>query len=217
MSYQTPAFLQALEEMRRQGKEKKTRKFVESVEILISLRDLNLKDPAQRFSLEANLPHAIKKEIKLALFADGDLAVRGENEGLTVITNEKFDLLTKNAKESKVLADKHDFFLADRQYMAKVGRFLGKILGPRGKMPRPVAPTVAIGELKEAYAKAIRLRLRENPCINARIGTLANTDDELAENASVCMATLMGKLPRGQQHIRKVYIKTTMGPSIQVK
>jgi large subunit ribosomal protein L1 len=213
MSYQSPAFLDAMNKVR-QGKE---RKFLESVEILVSLRDVNLKDPSQRFNMETTLPHAIKKEIKITLFADGDLAVRGENEGLTVISSDKFDQLTKNPKDTKKLADEHDFFLAERQYMAKVGRFLGKILGPRGKMPKPVAPNVIIGDLKESYSRTIRLRLRENPCINARIGTLGNSDEELAENATSCISTLTGKLPRGTQQIRKIHVKSTMGSSIMVE
>src|SRR3990172_4763549 len=210
MSYQTPAFREAIAKMRGQGKE---RKFVESVELLISLRDVNLKDPAQRFSLESMVPHAIKREIKIGIFADGDLATRAGNERFTVITNDRLDNLVKNPKEIKALADSHDFFLADRQAMAKVGRTLGKVLGPRGKMPKPVAPNAPIPELRATYFKTVKLRLRENPCLNTRIGTVANTDEELAENASACMGTLIGKLPRGAQQVKKVYIKRTMGAS----
>ncbi|OLS19514.1 MAG: 50S ribosomal protein L1 [Candidatus Heimdallarchaeota archaeon LC_3] len=213
MSYQKPALLEAVGKVR-QGKE---RNFVQSVEVLISLRDINLKDPSQRFNIESLLPHAIKKEIKIVLFADGDLAVRGKNEGLTVISSDKFDQLVKNPKDGKKLADDHDFFLAERQYMAKVGRFLGKILGPRGKMPKPVAPNVNINDLKENYFRTIRLRLRENPCLNARIGTLSNSDEELADNIISCLATVTGKLPRGAQHIKKVYMKTTMGSSVLIE
>jgi large subunit ribosomal protein L1 len=213
MSYQSPAFLEAMNKVR-QGKE---RKFLESIEILVSLRDVNLKDPSQRFNIETVLPHAIKTEIKIALFADGDLAVRGENEGLTVVSADKFDQLTKNPKEAKKLADAHDFFLAERQYMAKVGRFLGKIFGPRGKMPKPVAPNVSIDDLKANYSKTIKLRLRENPCINARIGTLSNSDEEIAENANSCITSLAGRLPRGTQQIKKIHIKSTMGSSVAVE
>ena len=213
MSYQKPALLKAISELR-QGKE---RKFVESVEVLVSLRDINLKDPSLRFNIESLLPHPIKKEIKIGLFADGDLAVRAENEGLTVISQDKFDQITKNPKEAKKLADSHDFFLAERQYMAKVGRFLGKILGPRGKMPKPIAPNVNIQDIKDNYSRTIRLRLRENPCLNTRIGTLTNSDDELAENISSCIATLTGRLPRGNQQIRKIHIKSTMGSSYLIE
>ena len=210
MSYQPSDILENVAKLR----EGKKRNFLQSVEVLVSLKDVNLKDPAQRFNLEATLPHEIKRPVKLGLFADGDLAVRAENEGVTVIGSDKFDLLVKNTKELKKIADEHDFFLADRQYMPKVGRSLGKILGPRGKMPKPVAPTVSISELKNTYAKSVRLRVRDNPCINARVGTLDITDEELAENIAAAITTLAGKLPRGQQQIRKIYIKSTMGNSI---
>ncbi|KKK98130.1 hypothetical protein LCGC14_2645860, partial [marine sediment metagenome] len=76
---------------------------------------------------------------------------------------------------------------------------------------------VNINDLKENYFRTIRLRLRENPCLNARIGTLSNSDEELADNIISCLATVTGKLPRGAQHIKKVYMKTTMGSSVLIE
>lgn len=211
MSYQTSLIENAVKKVR----ESKKRKFVESVEILVSLRDVNLKDPSQRFNLETKVPHPLKTKINLALFAEGDLAVKAEAEdNITVINKDRMEQLSKEIKRAKALADSNDFFLADRQFMPLVGRFFGKVLGPRGKMPKPVMPNVDIGALQDEYSRTIRLRVRENPCINARVATLDNTDEEIVENIHSALTSIQTKLPRGNQQIRKVYIKSTMGPSI---
>lgn len=211
MSYQTSVIENAIKKVR----ESKKRKFTESIEILVSLRDVNLKDPSQRFNLEAKVPHPLKTKIKLALFAEGDLAVRAQAiDNFTVVSKDQMELFSKEVKRAKALADDNDFFLSDRQFMPLVGRYFGKVLGPRGKMPKPIQPNVDLNTLQDEYARTIRLRVRENPCINARVATVENTDDEIIENIQSALASIQTKLPRGGQQIRKVYIKSTMGPSV---
>lgn len=211
MSYQTNTIKNALKKVR----ESKKRKFVESIEILVSLRDVNLKDPSQRFSIESKVPHPLKTKINLAIFAEGDLAVKADvAENVTVVSKEQMEQLSKEVKRAKALADNNDFFLADRQFMPLVGRYFGKVLGPRGKMPKPVMPNVDMTVLQDEYARTIRLRVRENPCINARVATMENSDEEIVENIQSAIASIQTKLPRGTQQIRKIYIKSTMGPSI---
>ena len=214
MSYQTSVIENAVKKVR----ESKKRKFVESIEILVSLRDINLKDPSQRFNLESKVPHALKTKIKLALFAEGDLATRAQAiDNFTVINKDQMEQYAKEVKRAKALADDNDFFLADRQFMPQVGRFFGKVLGPRGKMPKPIQPNVDLNTLQDEYARTIRLRVRENPCINARVATLENSDEEIVENIQAALSNIQTKLPRGTQQIRKVYIKSTMGPSVLVE
>ena len=211
MSYQQNAIQDALKKVR----ESKKRNFIESIEILVSLRDINLKDPSQRFNLETKVPNPLKKKINLALFAEGDLATKAASaDNITVINKDQLEQYSKEIKKAKGLADENDFFLADRQFMPLVGRFFGKVLGPRGKMPKPVPANVDINSLQDEYARTIRLRVRENPCINARVATLENSDQEIVENINSAISSIQGKLPRGSQQIRKIYIKSTMGPSI---
>ena len=211
MSYQTSIIENAVKKVR----ESKKRKFTESVEILVSLRDVNLKDPSQRFNLETKVPHALKTKINLAIFAEGDLAVKADAiENFTVINKDQMEQFSKEVKRAKALADSNDFFLADRQFMPLVGRFFGKVLGPRGKMPKPILPNVDLDSLQDEYARTIRLRVRENPCINARVATLENSDEEIVENIQSALTSIQNKLPRGSQQIRKVYVKSTMGPSV---
>jgi large subunit ribosomal protein L1 len=213
VSWQQDNIIKALEEIRKA----KVRNFIQSIEILVALRDINLKDPSIRFNLEVKMPHPIKKAIKIGIFASGDLATRSEAEGLTVLNKDQLEQTAKDVKAAKKLADGHDFFLAERQFMPLVGRYYGKILGPRGKMPKPVAPNSNVQTLKEDYARTIRLRLRENPCVNSRVGTLDNSDDELVQNITVALNTIQGRLPRGADQIRHIHVKSTMSPAVLLK
>ena len=213
MSWQANSITEALEQVRKSKK----RNFTESVELLIALRDVNLKDPSQRFNIETKIPHPIKKTIRVGLFADGDLAVRAKADGMTVLNKDQLEQTAKDVKAAKKLANEHDYFVAERPFMPLVGRFYGKVLGPRGKMPKPVASNVDVTTLKQDYSRTIRIRLRETPSINTRVGTLDNSDQELVENILAALGTIQGKLPRGNDMIKNAYIKSTMSPAVALK
>jgi large subunit ribosomal protein L1 len=101
--------------------------------------------------------------------------------------------------------------------MGIVARFLGKVLGPRGKMPKPIPPKVDIERFIGRYNRTVQLRLKSTPVINAKIGK-ANLDDKaLSENANAIVQTLVGKLPKGMSQVKSITIKTTMGPSTKVE
>lgn len=213
MSWQPQPIEEALQKIR----SSKKRNFVESVEILVSFRDINLKDPSQRFNIETKVPHPIRKQIRLGLFAAGDLATRALNEeAITVISKDQAEQYAKEPKRAKVLAKTNDFFLAEREFMPLVGRYFGKVLGPRGKMPKPIASNVDIHSIQDDYARTVRLRVRENPCLNTRVATLDNSDEEITDNIIATLTTLQGKLPRGAQQIDRVFVKSTMSPAYQI-
>ena len=101
--------------------------------------------------------------------------------------------------------------------MPPIGRGFGKFLGPRGKMPKPVPPTAPIEPIIKNYQSTVQIRLRQSPGIHARIGTLEMEADSIAENALAVLRTIENRLERGENNIRTIYIKTTMGPAIKVK
>ncbi len=216
MSYTRDALLEAIQEARKRATERKKRNFIESIEILVGLRDVDLKKPENRFNVEVNLPNPIKKPVSICVIADGDLAVQAQNLGLHVVTKDDLSTFGNDPKAAKKLAKKFDYFVAMAPLMPLVGRFLGKALGPRGKMPRPIPPNAKLEPIIENYKKITRARLRNNQCINARIGTMDNTDDELAANASQFLTVITDKLPKGRVNLRHVHFKSTMGPAVRV-
>ncbi|MHA2297088.1 MAG: 50S ribosomal protein L1 [Candidatus Hodarchaeales archaeon] len=197
---------------------KKSRNFTESVELIVGFKDVNLKDPSNRFNIESLLPYEIKKDIKICIIAGGNIATQAANLGLTVISKEDLEALGKDTKRAKKFASSYDFFLAEPPLMGLAGRYLGRVLGPRGKIHKPIPPPAAtdLNKFLSNYRRTVRLRIKSNPTFGVRIGTLTNNDEELEENAMTIYNTLVNKLPRGIQQIRRVFMKTTMGSPVSI-
>ena len=118
------------------------RKFVESMEISFTLKDVDLKNPANRIQEEVRLPSGRGKPVKIAMFAGGEMSTKAKAAGLDVIDPSTIEDIGGNRQQARQMANRYDFFLSEIPHMGTVGRFLGVVLGPRGKMPRPVPPNV---------------------------------------------------------------------------
>ncbi|MFW9780325.1 MAG: 50S ribosomal protein L1 [Candidatus Heimdallarchaeota archaeon] len=219
MSYTSSRLEEAISQAKTKSQERRKRNFEETVEISIGLRDLDLKNPSNRINLETIVPNdlgAASKSPKVAVFAEGDLAVRTNDLGLRTIGREEIEQLSKEPKSAKKLANEFAFFLAQPQLMAVVARFLGKVLGPRGKMPKPIPPRTDLQQLVNRYDRTVKLRLKSSPVINAPIGKAGQPDKDLAENASTIIQAISGRLPKGMVQVKSVSIKTTMGPTVKL-
>jgi large subunit ribosomal protein L1 len=155
--------------------------------------------------------------ISVAVFADGDLSIKSKEAGITAFGKQEIEQLAKEPKQAKNLANQFEFFLAEPQMMGTVARFLGKILGPRGKMPKPIPPRVEIDKFVQRYNRTVKLRLKTTPVINAKIGKVDLDNTKLTENANAIVQTLIGKLPKGTTQIKSIHFKTTMGPSAKAE
>jgi large subunit ribosomal protein L1 len=208
-------FTQAIEKMKEQSP---SRKFVESVDIAINLRDINLQDPSNRFQLEVRLPNPIKKEVKICVLAEGAQLVEAESVGASkVIDKNELENISREPKLAKKLAQQYDFFIASAPLMPIIGRTLGKYLGPRGKMPKPVPPTAPIEPLIQDYKSIVQVRLRQSPVVHARIATADIEENTIKENALAIIRSIEERLEKGENNIQSIFIKTTMGPPIKVK
>lgn len=214
MSFSATQIHQAISKAKELGAERK-RKFTETLEILVGLRNIDLKNPSNRFNIEVRLPHNLREDVRVAVFAEGDLATRAGNLGLRIVGRDELEAFGKDPKGAKKLANSHDFFVAMAPFMPLIGRFLGKILGPRAKMPKPIPPAFQDLEgLISNYKRTVILRVKTQPVMCVPVGKVSSSEDELTENASVIIQSLLGKLERGQQQIKKITFKTTMGPSV---
>jgi large subunit ribosomal protein L1 len=197
----------------RESKEK--RNFRQAVELIIALRDIDIK---KGFSLNEviNLPHPPTKKPKICIIATGDLGLRAKNAGIDrVIEPEELATIGTNKREAKKLANEYDFFLAETSYMTNVGKSLGQVLGPRGKMAMPVPFNAPIDTMINRFRSSIRVRLRRQMMIACKIGYEDMNDDQLAENAMAVINTIEGKLPNGDKNIRDIIVKFTMGKPVK--
>lgn len=194
----------------------KARNFNESVEVAINLQDLDLSVPRNRIEEEIILPKGRGRPVKVALFASGEMAVKGRAVADLIVTPEDIEGLAEDKAKSKSLAQDYDFFVAEAPLMPAIGRRLGTVLGPRGKMPRPIPPGTDPVSVITNLKNAVRVRTRDKPTFHAAVGTRNMKPDDLAENLETIMKRLEAKLPRGRQNISSIYVKTTMGPAVRV-
>ncbi len=192
------------------------RNFKQAVELIIILKDIDLK---KGFSLNESiaLPHRPSKAAKICLIARGDLALRAKNSGIDrVIEPEELATIGSNKREARKLANKYDFFLAETSYMANVGKSLGQFLGPRGKMAIPVPFNAPIDSLINRFRSSIRVKLKKQLTIACKVGYEDMNNKELAENIMTVINTIEGKLPEGKKNISDIIVKFTMGKPIKL-
>ena len=193
------------------------RKFVETLEFSFTIKDVDLKNPANRIQEEIRLPHGRGKDISIAMFASGEMAVKAKDAGVEVIDPSTIEDLGGNRQQARKIAKKYDFFLSEVPHMGNIGRFLGQVLGPRGKMPRPVPPVVDPSVIANGLQSTTVIKSRDKITFQASFGTRAQSHDELLKNAMEVYNRVTSKLERGIGNIRSLYIKTTMGPANKIE
>tara|TARA_A200000159_G_scaffold56393_1_gene52173 strand:- start:891 stop:1535 length:645 start_codon:yes stop_codon:yes gene_type:complete len=189
------------------------RKFVESLDIAFTIRDVDLKNPNNRIKEEIRLPSGRGRELKIAMFAAGEAASKAKAAGLHVISPQEIEELGGNKGKAKKIANAFDFFLSEVPHMGLIGRYLGVVLGPRGKMPRPVPPTLDPAIMAAGLQSTVVIKSGDKMTFQIAFGTVSQSEDELHANAMEIYNRVISKLERGIGNIRSLYIKTTMGPS----
>lgn len=193
------------------------REFSQTVDLILTLKDIDLKVPENRINELVELSHPPKPKIKVTVFAAGDLALRAQKAGADVVLGrDDIERFVNNKKSVKKLVDETDFFLADTSLMATVGKVLGPVLGPRGKMPTPVPPTAPVDAIVNRHRKSVRVRVRDQLNAQVSIGTEVMSDEMLADNIQVVIALLERKLAKGLRNIQSALVKTTMGPPVRI-
>ena len=164
-----------------------------------------------------NFTQSIDVIINLKVIADGELALAAKNAGVdVVISKEDLQEFGKDIKAAKKVVNSVDSFIAQADMMPLVGRFLGRILGPRNKMPKPVPASARIEPLLERTQATIKVGVKQQPSIQILVGTQDMDDEKLAENIEAVLAVLDRNLEKGRNQIKSMYIKATMGSVVRV-
>jgi large subunit ribosomal protein L1 len=206
-----------LEAVKKAKEESKPRNFTQSIDVVITIKDLDVKKPENRIDEEVLLPNGRGKDVKIAFIADGELALQAKNAGANMVINKgELEEMGKDRKGAKKIANRHDFFVAQADMMPLVGRFLGPVLGPRKKMPKPVPATAKPEPIMERLKSTVKVRIKDQPVIQALVGTQDMEDELIAANIDAVLAVLDQKLEKGRNQIKSMYVKTTMGPVVRV-
>lgn len=188
-------------------------KFIESVDVSVNLGvDPRKSDQSVRSSTV--LPHGTGKQVRVAVFAQGDSATAASEAGADVVG---FEDLADRIKKGFL---EFDVIIASPDTMRVVGQ-LGKILGPRGLMPNPkvgtVTPDVAAA-VKIAKAGQVRYRTDKAGIIHCIIGKISFSPEELHGNLKALITDLNKIKPSTAKgiYMQKITVSTTMGPGVLV-
>jgi len=215
MSFDTKTLIESVKEAKSKSEK---RKFNQSLELIINLRDIDMKKPESKIQESIELPHVVGKQSKICVIATGELALKAKKAGAElVIERPELEALAGDKKRQKTLVNEYDYFISEAPLMPTVGRVLGAVLGPKGRMPTPVAPNANIADTIEKQRRIVQIRLRNQPVLQCRIGTEDMPDEQIAENIETVIRRLEGKLKRGLKNIKSIVIKTAMGPPVKVK
>jgi len=194
------------------------RSFVQAIDLIVALKGLDVKKPENRINEVFPLPHPLKKQGKVCVIASGSLAVSAKNAGADrVISPEELEKLSEEKRAGKRLAGEYDFFLAEAPLMPLVGRTLGSVLGPRGKMPTPVPPNIDIEPILQRQRASVRIRIRDQLSVSCRVGDEETDSNLIAENIQAVITRLEEKYEKEIKNLGTVYLKLTMGSPIKVQ
>jgi large subunit ribosomal protein L1 len=188
-------------------------KFDETVELHMNL-GLNVRHAEQQLRGTLMLPHGTGKDTRVAVFAEGEKAKEAEQAGADFVGSA--DLAAKVEEGF----DDFDVAIATPDMMATVGK-LGRILGPRGKMPNPKAGTVTfdIGKaVKDSKAGKLEYRTDRGANVHLTIGKKSFEERQLLENYALVVEEIVRAKPAAAKgrYIRSITLTSTMGPGIRV-
>jgi large subunit ribosomal protein L1 len=207
--------LDAVKEAKAQSGEKK---FNQTVELILVIKEIDMKSPEGKIQAVVDLPHVTGKPNKIMVVATGELALKARKaKADKVIEKADLEAYAGKKKPLRKLANTYDVFLSEAPLMPLVGKILGPVLGPRGKLPVPVPPNADIASLIVKHRKTVVVRMRNQPVIQCAVGTADMKEEELVENMQAVLRLAEGKLKRGLKNVKLAFIKTSMGEPVEIK
>ena len=194
------------------------KKFGQTVDLILNIQEIDMKAPEGKIQEILELPHATAKPNKVVVVASGEMALKARRANADkVIERADLEALAGKKKELRKLAADYDVFVSEAPLMPLVGRILGPVLGPRGKLPVPVPPNADVANVIAKHRKTVVVRMRNQPIIQVSVGTESMSEDELFDNIQAVLRVLEGKLKRGLKNVKLAYIKTSMGTPVKIK
>jgi large subunit ribosomal protein L1 len=197
----------------RKLKEMETAAFDETVEVHFNL-GLNVRHADEQLRGTLSLPNGTGRDVRVAVFAQGEKAKEAEEAGADVVGAE--DL----AKRIEGGFTDFDVAVATPDMMGVVGR-LGRVLGPRGLMPNPKTGTVTmdVGRVvRESKAGRLEYRTDRGANVHLAIGKKSFDEKALLENYATVVEEIVRAKPSASKgrYIKKITLTSTMGPGIHV-
>lgn len=193
----------------------KKRNFNETIELQIALKNY---DPQKdkRFSGTFKLPTVPRPNMKICVLGNAIHCEMAEKEKYDYMTVDDLKKFNKNKKQIKKFAKKYDAFLASDTLIKQIPRLLGPGLNKAGKFPTLVASSEGLTEKAEAVRATIKFQMKKVMCLNVAVGHVGLTKEEIIVNTQLAANFLASLLKKNWQNIKVLYLKSTMGPAMQI-
>uniref|UniRef100_H2YUG0 Ribosomal protein n=1 Tax=Ciona savignyi TaxID=51511 RepID=H2YUG0_CIOSA len=203
------ALYECIENVLKSSKEKQ-RKFLESVELQISLKNY---DPQKdkRFSGTVKLPNLPRNKFRVCILGDAAHCDEANANTIPCMDVEALKKFNKDKKLVKKLAKKYDAFLASESLIKQIPRLLGPGLNKAGKFPTLVTHQESLVSKIHDVKCTIKFQMKKVLCLAVAIGNVGMTEDQLVQNLNLAINFLVSLLKKNWQNVRSLYVKSTMG------
>merc|ERR1712004_274633 len=182
------------------GSKEKPRKFLESVDLQIGLKNY---DPQKdkRFSGTVKLKYVPRKKFRVCILGDQAHCDEAKSK----------DLPSMSADDLKNLAKSYDAFLCSDTLIKQIPRLLGPGLNKAGKFPALITHNDDIEAKVLDLKSTIKFQMKKVLCLNVAVGNVEMTEEELAQNVHLAMNFLVSLLKKHWQNVKSLHIKSSMG------
>jgi large subunit ribosomal protein L10Ae len=199
------------------GEEKKgkVRKFIESVELQVTLKNY---DPSRdkRFSGSFRLPQVPKVNSTVCVIGNQKHCEKADQLGIDKMTIDDLKKFNKNKKLIKKFAKKYDNFLASATLIKQIPRILGPGLTKAGKFPTVLDENENVQEKVETTKATIKFQMKKVMCLSLAVANVQMKRNEIILNVQLAVNFLVSLLKKNWQNVKTLYIKSSMGPPLQI-
>jgi len=212
--------------LKKEGHKDKVRKFDETIDLILNIKDVNLNDPKARIDKELILPNSVITTDKpnICVIASDEILLEAKKSSLDTLDREGLAGINNEEKKyKKKFVKKYDFFVVEDKEMRNVARYLARFLGPIGKMPKPfpsgygiISSVDELNTAIERYKKIIRVQMKKQPVIQVKVGKKSMDSNDLLENMKAVVDYIIDLMPHKYNNVKSMFLKTTMGHPIRV-
>jgi len=207
---------EAIDAILKYSKEKK-RGFTETIELQVALKNYDpVKD--KRFSGVVRLPIAPKQKFKVCVIGDAKHIEEAKAKGIDAMSQDDLKKLKKDKKLVKKLANSYSAFLASSTLIRLIPRLVGPGLNKAGKFPSVLNAGDDILEKVEQQKASIKFQLKSKKalCLGVAVANVGMSHDDVQANVTLAVNFLVSLLSKNWQQVKRLYVKSTMGPSHRI-
>ena len=201
---------QLLEAIDTMLKERKERKFKESVDLQVNLKNY---DPSKdkRFSGSLKLPNICRPRMTVCVICDLVMEDVAKKENMDTQTMDDLKKLNKNKKLVKKFCNQYDAFLASESIIKTIPRVVGPHMNRAGKFPTSVSVAESLTEKANEIRSTVKFQLKKVLCLGTCVGHAEMDQEQIRQNTVTAVNFLISLLKKNWQNMKSCYIKTTMG------